>query len=145
MCNFDADKVERLLAALKDWSSREKRVRGVALVGSWASGRQHAESDVDVVCVVNEPERFRTDSSWMGAIDWTAAGLSTGHWSDCDYGRACSRHLTFEGGAEVEVSFVAPDWASVDPVDPGTRRVAGDGLRVVHDPEGLLGRLVTML
>jgi hypothetical protein len=43
------------------------------------------------------------------------------------------------------VSFVAPDWASVTPIDPGTRRVAGEGLRVVHDPEGLLGRLVVML
>lgn len=145
MCNFDAEKVEQLIGALKAWSATEPRVKGVALVGSWANGRAHAESDVDVVCLVSEPERFRADSSWMGAIDWKVAGLTAGHWSDCDYGRACSRHLTFDGGAEVEMSFVAPDWASPDPVDPGTRRVACDGMRVVHDPAGLLGKLIAVL
>ena len=81
----------------------------------------------------------------MGAVDWKSAGLETGHWSDCDYGSACSRHLTFDNGAEIEVSFVPPTWTATDPVDPTTRRVASDGLRVVHDPSGRLGRLLAVL
>lgn len=32
--------------------------------------------------------------------------------------------------------------AATDPVDPGTRRVVGDGLRILHDPDGLLARLL---
>lgn len=145
MRNFDAEQVETVVAALKAWSEADRQVSGLALVGSWAQGRANAEADIDFVCIVGEPDRFRQDSSWMNAIDWPSAGLEQGHWSDCDYGRACSRHLSFAGGAEVEVSFVPPDWASVDPVDPATRRVVADGLRVVHDRDGLLGRLVTVL
>ncbi|MGE0701186.1 MAG: aminoglycoside 6-adenylyltransferase [Hyphomicrobiaceae bacterium] len=146
MCNFDAQRMERLLEALKSWSGRDARVRGMALVGSWsADDRRHAESDADIVLVVDDPEPFRSGSSWMDEIDWHAAGLGPGHWTECDYGRACSRHLKFDGGAEIEVSFVAPGWAAVDPVDPSTRRVAGNGMRVLHDPDGLLGRLLTVL
>lgn len=146
MCNFDAQRVEKLLSALKAWSGDEPRVKGLALVGSWDAGdRQHAEADAEIVLIVDDPDGFRTKSAWMAEIDWAAAGLGPGHWSECDYGRACSRHLSFEDGAEVEVSFVPPSWASVDPVDPITRRVAGNGMRVVHDPAGLLGRLVTVL
>src|SRR5262249_41227513 len=107
--------------------------------------RQHAEADVDIVLVVDDPDRFRTETSWIAEIDWADAGLGPGRWSECDYGRACSRHLKFADGAEVGVSFVPPSWASTAPIDPVTRRVAGHGMRVVHDPSGLLGRLIAVL
>jgi|LNFM01.1.fsa_nt_gb hypothetical protein len=146
MCNFDAQRVEQLLSALKAWSAGNNRVRGLALVGSWSSQeREHAEADADIVLVVDALDDFRSQSAWMAEIDWHAAGLGPGHWSECDYAGACSRHLTFEDGAEIEVSFVPTQWASVEPVDPVTRRVAGNGMRVVHDPDGLLGRLLMAL
>ncbi|MGE0765608.1 MAG: hypothetical protein AB7L90_04020 [Hyphomicrobiaceae bacterium] len=146
MCNFDARRVEHLLCALKTWASQNQRVKGLALVGSWArEDREHSEADADIVLVVDEPDYFRGQSSWIGDIDWAAAGLGAGRWSECDSGPTCSRHLTFDDGAEIEVSFVGRRWASVDPIDPATRRIAGNGMRVVHDPDGLLGRLVTTL
>jgi len=146
MCNFDEQRIESLLSALKDWSGSEPRVQGLALVGSWeAADRKHAEADADIVLIVDDPDRFRLQSQWMAEIDWSAAGLGPGHWSDCDYGRSCSRHLKFDDGAEVEVSFVPLSWAATNPIDPMTRRVAGNGMRVVHDPAGLLGRLVAVL
>jgi uncharacterized protein len=146
MCNFDAPRVEQLLTALKDWSQNNQRVKGVALISSWSpEERLHAEADADIVLVVDNPGLFRQQSAWMDEIDWAAAGLGTGRWTECDYGNACSRHLTFDDGAEVEVSFVPPAWTAIDPVDPATRRIARNGMRVVHDPEGLLGRLVAVL
>jgi uncharacterized protein len=146
MCKFDAQRIEQLLSALKTWSVGSRRIKGLALVGSWdETDRQHAEADLDLVLVVDDPEHFRVDPSWMTEIDWKAAGLGPGRWTECDYGGACSRHLKFEDGSAVEVSFVAAEWAAVDPVQPTTRRVAGNGMRVVHDPDGLLGRLVAML
>lgn len=138
-------RLEQLLDALKAWSAGQPGIEGVALVGSWAAGRQHAESDVDIVCIVDDPDRFRADSAWMSEVDWRSAGLTVGHWTDVDYGCARSRHLAFGGGEEVEVSFVDRAWAATDPIDPGTRRIACDGMRVVHDPRGLLGRLLVAL
>ena len=137
--------VEQLLSALKTWSGQCQGVQALALVGSWASGREHAEADIDIVCVVDDPERFRADSAWMGEIDWSSAGLAVGRWTDVDYGRARSRHLAFGDGEEVEMSFVDCGWAAVDPVDQGTRRVAADGMRLLHDPNGILGRLLVAL
>ncbi len=146
MANFDATRIEQLLSTLKAWSESNSGVKGLALVGSWApEDRQHAEADADVVLLVDDPDGFRNDAAWMSEIDWTSAGLGPARWSECDYGSVCSRHLTFADGATVEVSFVSPAWASVDPVDATTRRVAGNGMRVVHDPSGLLGRLLTVL
>lgn len=139
------EQIEKLLDALRRWSESCEHVQGLALVGSWAAGREHAEADLDVVCIVNDPERFRADATWMSEVDWPSAGLSVGHWTDVDYGTARSRHLKFGGGEEVEMSFVSPAWAEVCPVHPSTRRVASDGMRVLHDPNGLLGRLLIAL
>lgn len=146
MSNFDTQRLDALLAALRAWSVKERRIKGLALVGSWSQlDREHAECDADIVLVVDEPGWFRTESRWMGEIDWTAAGLGPGHWTECDSGHVCARHLKFEDGAEIEVSFVPPAWAAADPVLPATRRLAGNGMRILHDPAGLLGRLVAAL
>ena len=48
-------------------------------------------------------------------------------------------------GLEVEVGIAAPSWAATDPVDPGTRRVVEEGMRIIYDPEELLTRLVGAL
>jgi len=146
MCNFDARRVELFLSALKAWASANRCVKGLALVGSWGdASRDHAEADADVVLIVDDLDGFRTQSAWMADIDWAAAGLGGGRWSECDSGPVCTRHFRFDDGAEIEVSFVSEQWAAVDPVHPATRRMAGSGMRVLHDPDGLLGRLLTTL
>ncbi len=96
MRNLDAARVEQFIDVLKFWSDQNDRIKGVALVGSWTHSRQHAEADMDVVLIVDDPNRFRVESAWMAEIDWQSAGLGPGHWTECDYGRACSRHLKFD-------------------------------------------------
>jgi hypothetical protein len=39
------------------------------------------------------------------------------------------------------VGIAEPAWAATNPVDPGTRRVVTDGLRILHDPDGRLAAL----
>ncbi len=146
MGRLDAQRIEQVLEALGAWCRDEPRIKGLAVVGSWdAVDREHAEADLDLVLLVDDPDAFRLEPEWMAAIDWSAAGLGPGHWSECDYGAVCSRHLSFEDGAAIEVSFVGPDWAATDPVAPTARRMAGNGMRVVHDPDGHLGGLMGVL
>ena len=45
-------------------------------------------------------------------------------------------------GLELEIGITATAWAATAPVDPGTRRVVTEGIRVLHDPEHLLAGLV---
>ncbi len=51
------------------------------------------------------------------------------------------RRLIMPSGLEVEVAVGRPSWAATAPVERGTRRVVNDGMRVLHDPQGLLARL----
>ena len=146
MHTIETPQLERLMAALQFWSAARTGIDGLALVGSWSpTQRDHAECDVDLVCVVDDPDQFRGEQAWMREIDWPSAGLALKGWTDVDSGRARACHLTFDGGEAVEVSFVDRAWANTDPVDPVTRRIAGEGLRVLHDPHRLLGRLLVAL
>jgi hypothetical protein len=41
-------------------------------------------------------------------------------------------------GLEIDLTVGTPAWASIDPLDAGTRRVVSDGMRPLYDPTGLL-------
>ena len=56
--------------------------------------------------------------------------------------QSIGRERSGASGLEVELDVGTPAWASVDPVDPGTRKVVSDGMRVLHDPDGLPAGLV---
>ena len=89
------------------------------------------------------PAAFRADTGWQEAVAWPGASVAV--WEDADYGAAWSRHIFLTNGAEVELCFSFPAWAATDPVDAGTRAVAGRGCRILYDPQGLLARLMTFL
>jgi len=111
-------------------------VRAVALVGSNAAGRARADSDVDLVVPADDPRSLLEDRAWPGAFgEWGEVAVE-------DWGAITSLRVCYGGGLEVERGLGRPSWAAVDPLDPGTARVAADGLSVVHDPEGMPARLL---
>lgn len=111
--------VESLLEHVTDWARRRVDVRAFALVGSWAYGapRNGWLPEVGAVRLVR-------------TLDW---------------GGVTERRFALPGGLEVEPAIGTPAWASVDPLDEGTRRVASDGVRVLRDPDGLLPSLTACL
>lgn len=127
--------VERLLGQLGAWAAGRPDVRALALVGSYASGRPRMGSDVDVLLLTDDVPAY------TGRADWTAAFGDARLIRSRRWGAVTERRLRLRSGLQVEVGVAAPSWASVTPVDPGTRRVVTDGLRILHDPDGLLGAL----
>ncbi len=103
------DQVACLLDVLRDWAERDHQVVGMALVGSWASGRARPDSDIDVMMLVSNPIHYRETESWVDAIDWRKARLRVRQWVDVDYGMAWSRHLLCEPALEVGLSFAEPN------------------------------------
>src|ERR1700737_3160444 len=67
--------------------------------------------------------------------------LMVTNWGDEDYGAVWSRRVWLSSGVEVEISFAPVAWASIAPLDAGTRWVISDGCRILHDPAGSLERL----
>jgi hypothetical protein len=132
--------VDQLVSLLTAWATTRPDLTGVGLVGSWAYGNARPDSDLDLVFLTPDPERFR-DPAWIQEVDWASIGFHPAHWVDQDYGALWSRHLTLEPMAEVECGFAAPSWAATEPIDPGTYEVVSHALRPLYDPAGDFARL----
>jgi hypothetical protein len=109
------------------------------LVGSWASGTPREDSDVDVVLLTDTPAAYIERDDWLPGVG--AARLVR----TVDWGAITERRFARPSGLEVELGIGSPAWASLDPLDAGTRRVASDGMRILDDRDGLLAALVAAL
>jgi uncharacterized protein len=117
-----AEHPARILEVIIRWAKLHQDVRGVALVRWHARGTARPDSDIDLVLLAVNREALRADSAWIEAIDWSGAGVKVANWGDEDYGAVWSR-VRLSSGVEVEISFAPVVWASMAPLDAGTRRV----------------------
>ncbi len=131
----DATPIASLIDRLVAWASYRQDVHAVGLVGSHARGTARPDSDIDVLLLVDEPRRYLRDRRWARRFGAVASTESE------DWQAVQPLRVFYADGPEVEFGFARPFWAAVDPVDAGTRQVVRDGLRVLWDPQGLLGAL----
>ena len=124
----------RVLADVARWARTREDVEAVALVGSYARGRARMASDVDLVVLTPACARLAADTSWFLRLRPGSRLVRAATW-----GPLLERRFRLRSGLLVEVGLVAPSWADL-PLDAGTRRVLGDGHRVLHDPRGTLAR-----
>ena len=59
-----------------------------------------------------------------------------------DWGLVRAWRVFYADGLEVEFGLTDQRWLGTDPIDPGTAGVVGDGVRVLLDRRGMLGRLI---
>jgi predicted nucleotidyltransferase len=118
------------------WATLRPDVRAVGLAGSRARGDPRPDSDVDLVLLVDDPQAYLDAVGPVGPLGGGVVDLRTRWW-----GPLLERRFRLPSGLEVELGFAPVHWAAV-PVDAGTRRVVADAFVVLHDPSGLLGRLV---
>jgi len=131
-----ADEVRLFLATLREWAEGRPDVVAVVLVGSWARGDARMASDVDVVLLTEDQKPYLEGYAWLHELGGVGL-VRTRRW-----GPLTERRFALSSGLEVEMGVAPASWASANPVDGGTRRVVADGAAVVHDPKGLLARLV---
>ena len=127
--------VEAILERLTRWAEQRRDVRALALVGSRARGTPRGDSDVDVVLLTDSPSSYIDHDDWLASVGGIRL-LKTAEW-----GAITERRFAVQSGLEVELGVGAPAWASVNPLDDGTRRVVSDGMRALYDPEGVLAAL----
>lgn len=126
--------VSTFLEAFIQWASRQPEIEAVALVGSHARGTATEDSDVDLVILTFDVEKYLQDRSWLALF---------GRVVKCeqeDYGRVTSLRVFYHEGLEVEYGLTAPSWADV-PIDVGTLNVVTQGMRVLYDPHAIVGRM----
>jgi uncharacterized protein len=130
-----ATEVEAVLEHLTHWARRRADARALALVGSWAYGAPRENSDVDVVLLTDSPESYIHRDDWLPDVDGVRIVRTL------DWGPITERRFALRSGLEVELGIATPAWASVDPLDRGTRKVVSDGMRALYDPDRLLALL----
>ena len=136
VCTELPDDVERFLGSLVAFAEARDDVRAVALIGSHARGVARPDSDVDVVMLTTEPEAYIDGCDWLERFPG-ATLLATRRW-----GPLTERRLVLGNEREVDFGVARTSWASIQPLDPGTARVARDGLVALHDPDRLLADVV---
>ena len=130
---------EAFLGEIAEWAARGSEMLAVAVVGSHARGAARADSDVDLVLLVANPERYFVSADWIKRF----GGICS--FRDEDWGRLRSGRVYYVSGLEVEFGLSDATWASTDPVDPGTRTVVAGGLLCVYDPQSILRLLAAAM
>ena len=130
-----APRVEHFLSKVVEWTKTRGDIRNVALAGSQAHGTARADSDIDLVFLVEDKSLFTNDLSWLSQLG-TVERLEVK-----EFGVLTSVIASFREIGEVEFGIARPTWVDI-PVDAGTRQVVADGIRVLHDPDLRLHELV---
>jgi predicted nucleotidyltransferase len=113
------------------WSTRRKDIRAVALVGSYARETATETSDVDLVIITEDPQKYLSTTEWARVFGVVITKEIE------EYGKLTSLRVWYESGLEIEYGFTTREWAKA-PLDKGTKRVVNDGMRVLFEKEILL-------
>src|SRR3954469_1894345 len=127
----DAVATGALLDRLTNWAAEQPDVHGLALVGSHARGQARPDSDLDLVLITEDGERYVLRDDWAPGRVVATRRL----------GVVTERRIALPSGLELDVAIAPPAWAETKRVDGGTRRVVSDGMRILHDPRGRLAAL----
>lgn len=119
------------------WSRRRRDIRAVALVGSYARLQANPASDVDLVIIANDPQKYLTQTEWLRDFGIVITQKIE------DYGKLTSLRVWYESGLEVEYGFTTREWVK-SPLDKGTERVIENGMRVLFEKETLLSPYETV-
>jgi uncharacterized protein len=130
------DEVRRVLDLAVAWARSDPTIIAVGLAGSEARGEARLDSDVDLIVLVQQPERWLADETWYRAFGDVRLVRAE------QFGALTERRLRLASGLDIEVGIVPASWAGNDPVDPGTLRVVREGFRVLYELDKSLSSLV---
>jgi predicted nucleotidyltransferase len=126
--------VLHFLSGITQWAASQPEILALALVGSHARNAATAASDLDLVIIATEPDRYLKDSRWaqsFGTVDREQIE---------NYGRLTSLRVWYAGSFQVEYGFADERWSAL-PIDEGTKRVISEGMQILLERGSILSRL----
>lgn len=113
------------------WASGQPDIVGIALVGSYARRTATKESDIDVMILTDEVDKYFQNQRWAEQFGNVKLVREE------DWGNVRTLRIFYQEGVEIEFNFTRADWAALPP-DPGTYKVVSDGMQILLDPKGLI-------
>jgi predicted nucleotidyltransferase len=126
--------VHQFLGKFRRWAASQSDVLAIALVGSYARNEATDVSDVDLVIVASDPEKYLQDTRWAQYFGTIRRQQLE------NYGKVTSLRVWYSGGHEVEYAFTDKMWCAL-PLDEGTKKVISDGMRILSERGSILSRL----
>ena len=124
--------ISPILADVRRWARSRNDIRGLALVGSHASGNAHDDSDVDLVIVTDTPATYQ-ETGWMQCAVGQRVVLGE---RPERFGNAWSLFVKLAEGPEIEFTFAERRWVKTDPPAPEVCRIVREGIVILYDPQG---------
>jgi uncharacterized protein len=141
MSSLNSNRKNPAIEQVTAWAKTQPDIVAVALVGSWARGNPTKRSDIDFMILSETPGARLIGIHWTKEMCRTHLSSPLKNWKNGFYGAVWSRHILLRNGQRIKLSFVARSWASVSPLNPGTRYVVQDAFQILYDPEGMLSKL----
>jgi predicted nucleotidyltransferase len=129
-----AGRIESFLHAVSAWASARPDILAVALVGSHARGNARADSDIDLVLLVEDPAAYLSGEDWPKRFGGVVRRPVE------PYGRVTSLRVWYDDGREAEDGFTTAQWAE-RLLDERPRRTIRDGMRILFERHPLLSPL----
>jgi predicted nucleotidyltransferase len=108
------------------WASTQSDILAVALVGSHARNAAREDSDLDLVIITDDPQKYLRQTEWA-VIFGTVVKQQIEN-----YGMLTSLRVWYESGLEIEYGLTTRAWAQI-PLDEGTKEVIEGGMRVLFE------------
>ncbi len=118
--------ISHFINQVKKWSNEMNDIDAVLLVGSYARGDEKAQSDVDLVMITTNKEKYLQQRFFD--VFGTVKNYQIEY-----YGRVTSIRVWYEQNQlEVEFGITTPIWIK-KPLDDGTKRVLFDVYKIIVD------------
>ncbi|WP_299095834.1 nucleotidyltransferase domain-containing protein [uncultured Metabacillus sp.] len=124
------EKADLLLGNFKGWSEQQTHIQGVAVVGSFARGDFHSNSDVDLTIITTNKDLTLN----MIKNDFNFGNIESSTLEE--WGILTSLRIFYGNGLEVEYGVVTDQWVK-EPLDEGTKNVVKNGFKVVTEKENI--------
>lgn len=118
-------------------ASQNSDVIGLAIIGSYARTEARKDSDVDVIILTSDIEKYIDDAT----EDWARRFGFMREQRIEDSGAIKTIRAFYKNGHEFEFNFASPSWADINPLNEGTYQVIRDGMQILYDPSGILEKL----
>jgi hypothetical protein len=128
--------LEGFVKTLERWSVAEPGLKAVALVGSHARSEARPDSDIDIVIICADPNRYLESANWLSVFGKVKDAQRE------DWGLVQTWRVFYLDGPEVEYNITTEQWCSDHEIDSGTGRVIRDGVRILFDPHSLFANLI---
>lgn len=60
--------IDGFLEKVRRWADPQRDIKAILLVGSYARGQAHDESDIDLVLLTDEPDKYLQDPYFTGLL-----------------------------------------------------------------------------